>query len=131
MWIYDNICDKWTAIRKKPWKFVGMFSRYRASRALQICGVRDENDLVRKIPSWGPDNVHLVAVFMFMRFTSRLLLRNKNDEEPSFDALHEQLRGEYPDEVFIPLSAKAECSLLDLRKEHCIGDKQNHSQEKL
>lgn len=119
-WIYDNLRAKWEPIRRVPTKLRTMFSGYRSSPAfvdavLRRMGVADEATLKTVLPTWGPQELHLmVALYTRMRFPMVVAL-NKADLSTAAE-LAKQLRERYRDEVFVPVSAKAEWELLTLRK---------------
>lgn len=119
-WIYDNLRAKWPIIQRIPVKLRTMFSGYRSSPAfvdtvLQRMGIMNELALKVKVKSWGPKELHVfVALYVHMRFPMVIAL-NKADL-PTAAPLAGQLRVRYPDEVFVPMSAKTEWDLLGLRK---------------
>lgn len=123
-WIYDNIAAKWESIRKRPERLYGMFSGYQASQALveqvlAFVGIRNKKEIHLVVPSWSPLDVHLlVACFVAIRFPVVVAL-NKCDIS-SADALIPQIKHRFPDEVFVPMTAKLECELLNLRKQNII-----------
>lgn len=76
-------------------------------------------ELEEAVRSWGWKELHrLVAVYLRLRFPIVVAL-NKSDLS-SAPALHAQLCAKYPFERFVPMSAKIEWDLLNLRRQHRV-----------
>ncbi|CUF40384.1 50S ribosomal binding GTPase, putative [Bodo saltans] len=127
-WIFDNLMSKWVHIARRPDRLYGMFSGYRASRALvertlRLCGVRNPKDAALQLPFWRPQEVHrLVAMFVALRFPIVTAL-NKCDVSTAFKRTEATLRQLFPHELFVPMSARVEWELLELRRS---GDVEYH-----
>ncbi|KAK7481034.1 hypothetical protein BaRGS_00027753 [Batillaria attramentaria] len=81
-WIYQNVMEKWDAIRRRPQKLVDMFTGYHATRstivqALTSAGVGETE--LNNLPQWGEEVLRrIVAQFVRVRFPILLAL-NKAD----------------------------------------------------
>lgn len=134
-WIYDNVRAKWAAIRRKPEKLAGMFSGYHADRALvRLALTRAGVDTAtmalnlglgpggapRIVPlaEWGPRELHLVvAHFLRTRFPIVLAL-NKADSPAAVAAGNvAHVHDVWPLEPAVPVSARGELLLQQLRKD--------------
>ena len=134
-WIYDNVRAKWAAIRRKPEKLAGMFSGYHADRALvRLALTRAGVDTatmalnlglgpggaprVVPLPEWGPRELHLVvAHFLRTRFPIVLAL-NKADSPAAVAAGNvAHVHDVWPLEPAVPVSARGELLLQQLRKD--------------
>lgn len=120
-WIYDNLRAKWGGIRKKPTKLRNMFTGYRSSLlfvdgVLRHMGIMSEAELICRVPTWGPAELHLlVALYVYARFPIVLAL-NKTDMRAAATEVRSKLEQRYPHETFVSMSAKVECHLLQLRR---------------
>ena len=134
-WIYDNVRAKWAAIRRKPEKLAGMFSGYHADRALvRLALTRAGVDTatmslnlglgpggaprIVPLPEWGPRELHLVvAHFLRTRFPIVLAL-NKADSPAAVAAGNvAHVHDVWPLEPAVPVSARGELLLQQLRKD--------------
>ena len=123
-WIFDNVRAKWEIVKRKPSKFLTLFSGYHArasqvEHALEACGV-SQNTYALKIPLWGPKELHLfIAQFIALRFPIVLAL-NKSDTPKA--ALHAaRVKKEFPHDVVVRMSARVECEMLALRREGVVN----------
>ncbi|XP_067671050.1 uncharacterized protein [Haliotis asinina] len=117
-WIYQNIMDKWDAIKRRPQKLVDMFTGYHATKAtihdvLDKAGIGDKE--LSRISSWSDDMLHsIVTEFLAVRFPMLVVL-NKCDSPTAMDNI-QRLESLYPGLPCIPVSARSECQLEHLHK---------------
>ncbi|KEG14575.1 hypothetical protein DQ04_00401150 [Trypanosoma grayi] len=119
-WIYDNLRSKWDSICRKPAKLRVMFTGYRSPPSfvdgvLRRVGITNDTELTYRVPAWGATELHLlVGLYVRMRFPIVVAL-NKADMRPAAGEILSELQRRYPHEIFVPMSAKMECNLLQLR----------------
>ncbi|GET91657.1 hypothetical protein, conserved [Leishmania tarentolae] len=117
-WIYDNLRAKWTSLVRQPAKLRTMFSGYRSTptfvdRVLRRVGIANEIALTTLLRTWGPKELHtFVALYVRLRFPMIVAL-NKADLPTAADVAA-ALRQAYPQEVFIPMTARTEWLALQL-----------------
>ncbi|XP_046569411.1 uncharacterized GTP-binding protein C428.15-like isoform X2 [Haliotis rubra] len=117
-WIYQNIMDKWDAIKRRPQKLVDMFTGYHATKAtihdvLDRAGIRDKE--LSRLSSWNDDVLHsIVMEFLAVRFPMLVVL-NKCDSNTAMDNI-QRLQSSHPGLPCIPVSARSECQLQHLHK---------------
>eukprot|EP00744_Colponema_vietnamica_P009872 GILI01014005.1.p1 GENE.GILI01014005.1~~GILI01014005.1.p1 ORF type:complete len:867 (-),score=183.71 GILI01014005.1:53-2323(-) len=116
-WVFDNVRDKWEAIRRKPTKFREMFSGYRASMllvdiALSIVGIKGTSELAAAIPKWRPEDLHrFVSLFIFIRFPMVLAVNKMDLDNSAVVANGERIAAANPIDIVACLSAKEELAL--------------------
>ncbi|XP_048248057.1 uncharacterized GTP-binding protein C428.15-like [Haliotis rufescens] len=117
-WIYQNIMDKWDAIKRRPQKLVDMFTGYHATKAtihdvLDRAGIGDKE--LSRLSSWNGDVLHnIVTEFLSVRFPMLIVL-NKCDSDTAKDNI-ERLQYAHPGLPCIPVSARSECQLQHLHR---------------
>ncbi|CAM9527672.1 unnamed protein product [Chrysoparadoxa australica] len=116
-WIYGNVMRKWDGIIRRPSKLPGMFSGYRAAKALvlkaiALGGMNPMSEPQYAKAHWTEEALHrVVAAFMRLRFPILLAL-NKIDREGSeakIDHVRETMGGNA--DAAVPISAGAEAWL--------------------
>jgi ribosome-binding ATPase YchF (GTP1/OBG family) len=133
-WVYDNVKAKWAPVRRKPEKLASLFSGYHASKslvraALVRAGV-DPGTLAMTtattadgslpqliaLADWTPEHLHrVVANFLRTRFPILLAL-NKADAPTAVEQQNvRRVRETWPMEPAVPVSARGELLLQQLR----------------
>ncbi|KAH3765597.1 GTPase C-terminal family protein [Pelomyxa schiedti] len=121
LWIFQNVCAKWSAIVRKPQKLMDMFSGYDADRAmvnysLQRAGVNTHLMQLNGLPitEWTASHLHsIVAHFLRVRFPILVAL-NKCDR-PSSAANIARVKVAYPHERCEEVCALADLLIANLK----------------
>ena len=119
-WIFNNVRVKWLSIRRRPEKFVEMFSGYHARPAVVAEAIARAGfsltTITADLPSWTPLVLHrIVAHFLRLRFPILLAL-NKADA-PTADAHIAHLRLRHPCEMTVAVSSVTEYQLCRWRRQ--------------
>lgn len=127
-WVFDNVRAKWPAVRRRPEKLMSMFSGYHADRslirlALRLAGVDPTTFSMAQqdapplpLAEWGPKHLHrVVAHFLRTRFPILVALNKADAPSAVANSLVQHVRDAWPLEHTIPVSARGELLLQQLR----------------
>jgi ribosome-binding ATPase len=122
-WVYGNVASKWSAILRRPKKFLSMFSGYNATpdfiqKAVERAGIGFQT-IESSLSTWTKRTLHLiVAHFIELRFPIFLAL-NKIDK-PSAQKNLESISKMYPSSRFAPVAARVSWLLKQWQKNHVV-----------
>eukprot|EP00051_Salpingoeca_urceolata_P014028 m.177793 g.177793 ORF g.177793 m.177793 type:complete len:881 (+) comp17971_c0_seq4:220-2862(+) len=123
-WIFDNVAAKWQSVLRRSSKFVELFSGYHAQpghvmEAVSRMGLSAKT-LAEELSQWTPRQLHhAVAHFLRVRFPIVLALNKADLATGRTNA--ERVAAALPDEVCVPVLARAEWDLCQLRRRGVVS----------